>query len=255
MDQQNNTAALNDTAGVLPMDTGATVNGIHDEGDHYPSANAGAKKGRGRPPKSAGSTKANNTAGPKKANITAGSNTSDAAKRARGRPSKTGETATPIKKVVAVAVAVPNKQKEETATNGDAIKKGRGRPAKTSTPNEQSNVISKPKVQPIPVINHQEQENADESTKKKRGRPSGTSPKKAVVAVSSPTPKEASPTKKRGRPSGSAAAKKPAAKPKAPASANDLAKKRGRPKKSPTEAAAGPTPVNETATVTPNNVQ
>jgi hypothetical protein len=29
MDQQNNAAVLNDTAGVLPMDTGATVNGIH----------------------------------------------------------------------------------------------------------------------------------------------------------------------------------------------------------------------------------
>jgi hypothetical protein len=29
MEQQNNTAALNDSAGVLPMDTGATVNGVH----------------------------------------------------------------------------------------------------------------------------------------------------------------------------------------------------------------------------------
>jgi hypothetical protein len=30
MEQQNTTAALNDTAGVLPMDTGVvTVNGIH----------------------------------------------------------------------------------------------------------------------------------------------------------------------------------------------------------------------------------
>ncbi len=29
MEQQNNTAALNDIAGVLPMDTGVIVNGIH----------------------------------------------------------------------------------------------------------------------------------------------------------------------------------------------------------------------------------
>jgi len=29
MEQQNNTAALNDTAGVLPMDTGVTINGIY----------------------------------------------------------------------------------------------------------------------------------------------------------------------------------------------------------------------------------
>ena len=29
MEQQNNIAAINDPAGVLPMDTGVTVNGIH----------------------------------------------------------------------------------------------------------------------------------------------------------------------------------------------------------------------------------
>lgn len=29
MDQQNNAATLNDSAGVLPMDTGATYNGVH----------------------------------------------------------------------------------------------------------------------------------------------------------------------------------------------------------------------------------
>jgi len=33
MEQQNNIAGLNDTAGVLPMDTGVTINGIHDEGE------------------------------------------------------------------------------------------------------------------------------------------------------------------------------------------------------------------------------
>jgi hypothetical protein len=27
--EQNNTAALNESAGVLPMDTGVTVNGVH----------------------------------------------------------------------------------------------------------------------------------------------------------------------------------------------------------------------------------
>jgi hypothetical protein len=29
MEQHNNITALNDAAGVLPMDTGVTVNGIH----------------------------------------------------------------------------------------------------------------------------------------------------------------------------------------------------------------------------------
>jgi hypothetical protein len=245
MDQQNNTAALNDFAGVLPMDTGATVNGIHDEGEHHPSsANAGAKKGRGRPPKSAGSTKAS-------------SNSSDTPKRARGRPPKIGETPSPMKKVVVAAAAVPAKKKEEAATNGDASKKKRGRPSKGITSNKPSNVISKPQVQSTPVINHQEQDNVDEPTKKKRGRPSGTTPKKVAVVASS-TSKEASPTKKRGRPSKSAAGKKSAVKPKAPAAADSSAKKRGRPKKSaesPTETAVATTLANETTAVTPNNVQ
>ena len=29
MEQQNNNAGLNEIAGVLPMDTGVTVNGVH----------------------------------------------------------------------------------------------------------------------------------------------------------------------------------------------------------------------------------
>lgn len=29
MEQQNNSAVVNDTAGVLPMDAGVTANGIH----------------------------------------------------------------------------------------------------------------------------------------------------------------------------------------------------------------------------------
>jgi len=114
MEQQNNTAALNDSAGVLPMDTGATVNGIHDEGENNApsSVNAGAKKGRGRPPKSAGSAKS--------AVSTKASNSSDAGKRARGRPPKTGKTSAPIKKVV----VVPKKEKEEPpSVNGDESKK------------------------------------------------------------------------------------------------------------------------------------
>ena len=65
---------------------------------------------------------------------------SDAPKRARGRPAKTGETP-PIKKV-----AAPSPKKEEASTNGDASKKKRGRPSKGNTPNEQVNGISKPKV-------------------------------------------------------------------------------------------------------------
>ncbi len=34
MEQQNNTAGLNDIAGVLPMDTGVTVNGVHGNRNH-----------------------------------------------------------------------------------------------------------------------------------------------------------------------------------------------------------------------------
>jgi hypothetical protein len=104
-----------------------------DEVEHHSSSvNAGAKKGRGRPPKSAGSIKASVI------------NNSDAPKRARGRPAKSGETSSPVKNVV----AVPPKKKEEVApaTNGNGNQKKRGRPSKTSTPNEQNNVISKPQV-------------------------------------------------------------------------------------------------------------
>jgi len=135
--------------------------------------------------------------------------------------------------------------------------KKRGRPSKSSTPTEQINRISKPQVQSAPVSNHQEQENGDESTKKKRGRPSSVSPKKAAVPATPSASKETSSTRKRGRPSGSGV-KKSASKPKASASNDGSARKRGRPKK----AAASPTvvatttPVNETtATVIPNNVQ
>ncbi len=152
MEQQNNTGALNDAAGVLPMDTGVTVNGIHgkqilfllkeqiiffilDEGENNllsSSKNTGAKKGRGRPPKSAGSTKVSN-------------NNSNTPKRARGRPPKTGETTPSTKKVV----VAPKIQKEVPSTNGDESKKKRGRPSKISTPNEQINGISKPQVNSI----------------------------------------------------------------------------------------------------------
>jgi len=236
MEQQNNSALLNDAAGVLPMDTYVIVNGIHDEGENdVSSKNTGGKKGRGRPPKSAGSTKVINN--------------SDTPKRARGRPPKTGETTPIIKKVVT--------PKEVAPINGDESKKRRGRPSKTSTPNEQTNGISKPHVQSTPVSNHQEQENVDEAIKKKRGRPSGLVPKKAVVVPTPSAPKESSSTKKRGRPSGTGGIKKSASKPKVSASNDDgSAKKRGRPKKpagSPTPVAT--TPINETiAAVTPNNI-
>jgi hypothetical protein len=239
MEQQNNPAALNDTAGVLPMDTGVTINGIYDEGDNNPSssANASAKKGRGRPPKSTG---------PPKASIS-----SDTPKRGRGRPPKTGEAIPSTNKV-----AVSKETIQEISTNGDASKKKRGRPSKTSVPNVQVNGISKPQVQSAPVSTYQEQEHVEEPAKKKRGRPSsGSLPKKAVVIATPSAPKAASSTKKRGRPSGSGI-KKSASKPKVSASNAGSAKKRGRPKKaaaSPTPVAT--TPVNEiTATVTTNNV-
>jgi len=172
--EQNNTAALNESAGVLPMDTGVTVNGVHDEGENQPSsANVGGKKGRGRPPKSAGSIKGSTNSG-------------DKTKRARGRPPKAGETTSSTKMVV-----VQNKKNEGASTNGDASKKRRGRPSKISTSNEQINGISKPQVQstpvpvPVPVANHQEQETADEPAKKKRGRPSSSSPKKSCSSRTS----------------------------------------------------------------------
>jgi len=219
MEQQNNIAGLNDTAGVLPMDTGVTINGIHDEGENNPSSstNAGAKKGRGRPPKSAGPTKV--------------SISSDTPKRARGRPPKAEATPLPKK------VVVLKETKAETATNGDGIKKGRGRPSKASAPSVQVNGISKPQVQPPPVPNYkeveeEEEEYVDEPAKRKRGRPSGATPKKAVVIATPAAPKAASSTKKRGRPSGTAAAKKPAPTPKVSASNDGSARKRGRPKKS-----------------------
>jgi len=94
--------------------------------------NTGAKKGRGRPPKSAGSTKVSN-------------NNSNTPKRARGRPPKTGETTPSTKKVV----VAPKIQKEVPSTNGDESKKKRGRPSKISTPNEQINGITKPQVNSI----------------------------------------------------------------------------------------------------------
>lgn len=88
------------------MDTGVTVNGIHDDGENTPlsSTNVGGKKGRGRPPKSASPTK--------------GIKSSDTPKRGRGRPPKTGESTPMTKNVV-----VPNKKTEEATTNGDANKK------------------------------------------------------------------------------------------------------------------------------------
>ena len=100
-----------------------------DEGEnHSPSVNGGAKKGRGRPPKSPGSVKVTNG--------------SAEPKRGRGRPSKSGENSAPAKK----PVVVPTKKTEEAETNGDESKKKRGRPSKSSTPSEQNNVISKPQV-------------------------------------------------------------------------------------------------------------
>jgi len=134
------------------------------------------------------------------------------------------------------------------------VKKRRGRPSKISTPNEQINGISKPQIQLTPVVNHQVEENTNEPTKKKRGRPSGTSPKKAVVVATPPASKEVSPTKKRGRPSGTAGVKKTPPKPKVTANADGAAKKRGRPKKA-AETPVATTPTNEPATVTSNNVQ
>ena len=91
------------------------------------SINAAGKKGRGRQPKSTGSSKGSVT-------------TSDTSKRARGRPPKTSATPSPMKKT-----ATQKKKKEESTTNGDPNIKKRGRPSKTKT-NEQTNGINKPKV-------------------------------------------------------------------------------------------------------------
>ncbi|CAF2347391.1 unnamed protein product [Rotaria sp. Silwood2] len=242
MEQQNNTTILNDSAGVLPMDTGVTYNGLHDEIIDSPSssAKAGAKKGRGRPPKSTNTIKA--------------SSASDTPKRGRGRPPKTGETPSSKNKVTAL-----KKKNEEISTNVDANKRKRGRPSKSSTSNEQINGISKPHVQVTPVLYQQEKQVvADEPTKRKRGRPSGSSQKKIVVAAVLTPSKEASPTRKRGRPSGSGSNKKSLPKPKAPTSTDGSARKRGRPKKlTTTSSISEPTAsINETAMGgTPNNVQ
>ncbi|CAF3369775.1 unnamed protein product [Rotaria sp. Silwood1] len=243
MDQQHNIAALNDSAGVLPMDTGVTYNGIHDENVTNPSSSgkAGAKKGRGRPPKSG--------------SIIKGSSGSATPKRGRGRPPKGGETPSSTKKVTA---ALKNKKEEITATNVDLNKKKRGRPSKSSASHEQINGISKPQVQVTPVSYQQEKQVVtDEPMKRKRGRPSGSSPKKTVVAVVATPSKEASPARKRGRPSGSGSIKKSSSKPKALASTDGSTRKRGRPKKSTaTPSTTGSVAsVNETATPTPNNVQ
>ncbi|CAF0865949.1 unnamed protein product [Rotaria sordida] len=239
MEQQHNTLALNDSAGVLPMDTGVTYNGVHDESMNNPSSSGktGTKKGRGRPPKSGSTTK--------------GSSGINASKRGRGRPPKTGETSSSTKKVTAL-----NTKKEETSTNVDVNKKRRGRPSKSSTSNEQINGISKPQVRVTPVSYQQEKQVVDEPIKRKRGRPSGT-PKKTVVAAVSTPSKTASSGRKRGRPSGSGSIKKSSSKPKASVSTDGSARKRGRPKKSTgTPSTTGPVgSVNETATVTTNNVQ
>ncbi|CAF0893250.1 unnamed protein product [Adineta steineri] len=245
MEQQNNVAALNDSAGVLPMDTGAITNGNHDEGDNSPSGGVGianGKKGRGRPPKSTSSPKV-----VKKVDApTSG--------RGRGRPPKAVETS-PAKKVV---VPQQQEEEEEVETNGDANKKKRGRPSKIDTPDEQTNGIKKPQVQATPVAIPQEQDSGDELTKRKRGRPSaGATPKKVVVASPPPSkPTEDSSARKRGRPSGSGV-KKAAPKPKiSPANDDGSAKKqRGRPKKPSTTPAVVATSANETATVTSSNGQ
>ncbi|CAF2110335.1 unnamed protein product [Rotaria magnacalcarata] len=236
MEQQNNITALTDSAGVLPMDTGAIFNGIHDE-NASSSVNAGQKKGRGRPPKA--------TSAPKPAT------NSSSPKRGRGRPSKTGGTSSAAK---TVAVAKP--QKEEPSTDADANKKKRGRPSKSSTLSEQTNGISKPQVHVTPVASNEDND-SDEPAKRKRGRPAAAAPsppKQAVVVAKVSALKEASPARKRGRPSGTGSAKKSVSKAQAPTSADGSARKRGRPKKAAgNTTAAATTSSNESATTSPIN--
>lgn len=123
----NTSSALSiDTGGVLPMDTGATVNGTEGKNkrkrrqisiraflDHdktSPVANVVVKKkGRGRPPKSPGSIKAKKTDGPK---------------RSRGRPPKSSSVS---KKV--------SKSSSPSRTN-DGSKKKRGRPPSKNNSNK-----------------------------------------------------------------------------------------------------------------------
>jgi len=225
MEHENNTAALNDIAGVLPMDTGITVNGVHDKSENKSSSNnTTGKKGRGRPPKSASSPKASTVK-------------VETPKRGRGRPSKTTAPVPTPKKVP----VIEEKKEEKASTNGSASEKKRGRPAKSSTPTQQINGINKPQVQSTPVLNDQKQESADEPEKKKRGRPSNAAPKKAAVPAL---------TKQRGRPPASAGGNKSAPTPTPSATSSGSAKKRGRPKK----AAASPsaaTSVKETTTASP----
>ena len=93
------------------------------------SPSSTGKKGRGRPPKSAGSK-------PKISPVS-----SDTPKRARGRPAKPAEATSTSKKAVVVEAT-----KQAASTNGDADKKKRGRPSKSSTSHGKSNGISKPQV-------------------------------------------------------------------------------------------------------------
>ncbi|CAF1011821.1 unnamed protein product [Adineta ricciae] len=215
MEQQNNASTLNDSAGVLPMDTDAATNGVHDQGkNNRSSANVNAKRGRGRPPKSAGTMKVIKNA--------------NEVKRGRGRPSKTtGETSSTKK-----AVLTTSGKNEQPSANGNANKKKRGRPSKNVVaPTEQISSIVKPQVRANPVEVPKETDSASALEKKKRGRPSGSSPKKVVKPAKSPISTETSSGRRRGRPSGSVSAKKSALKAKPPAKSDSIAKKRGRPKK------------------------
>lgn len=240
MDQQNNTASSNDDAGVLPMDTDAVVNGVHENGGNNSSSGiANGKRGRGRPAKAADAKKPVKDA--------------NEVKRGRGRPSKTNE-APPTKKVVPSS---PLPKKEEIPTNGDASIKKRGRPSKADTPTEQVNGISKPQVQISQVVVPKEQDNTSTSTKRTRGRPSGSLPNTAVTAAKSAVSKEVSAGARRGRPSGATVTKKVANKSKTSPQTNGSAKQRGRPKKfggtsSPTAAASS---TGETASAASNKAE
>lgn len=94
-----------------------------------PKASSTGKRGRGRPPKSAGSS----------TKIVPVS--SDTPRRGRGRPAKVVEASTTVEKAV-----VATETKRAASTNGDTGKKKRGRPAKISTPHGKTNGITKPQV-------------------------------------------------------------------------------------------------------------
>ena len=106
---------------------------FHLDGAGRLSATAAKKRGRGRPPKSASSSKAPVS--------------TDKAKRGRGRPPKSTGAATKKAPVASAKRAV-------SPPKDDGNKKKRGRPSKSNPPNERVKEISKPAVSHSMVLEY-----------------------------------------------------------------------------------------------------